>query len=155
MIYYFILHSHFYTTSIPILMGVSMEVGWGNGYVLLPPGHPFYGKIYYDIESYAHGGLTFSGKYGHWNVLKKYEDNDFDYQMDEKLAEGVKKYGYDFLKDYWCIGFDCAHYGDDLTTCPKEYVWDETQKLYQHCEDNNLKTLRRSKLKKIANVKKG
>ena len=149
MLHYFILHSHFYTRT---LLGFSMKVGWGNGYVLIPPGHPFHGKDYYDIEGYAHGGLTFASMYKGWNQLKTYEDDGFDYQMDEKLFERVKN-GYEFLDDYWCIGFDTAHSGDDLTTCPKEYVWNETQKLYQLCEDNNLKSLRRAKLNKIKDKK--
>jgi len=156
MIYYFILHSHLYTNplpaSIPLLK--MMEVGWGNGYVLLPPGHPFHGKDYNNIEAYAHGGLTFASLYKSWNQLKNYEDSGFDYQMDEKLAKVVKKYGSDFLKDHWCIGFDTAHYGNDLTTCSKEYVWNETKALHKLCVDNNIKSLRKAKLKKIADVKK-
>jgi len=128
-----------------------MEIGWGNGYVLLPPGHPFHGKGYDEIEAYAHGGLTYSGKYQ--GILKKYEDSGFDYQMDEKLAERVKN-GYKFLDDYWCVGFDTGHFGDNLTTCSKEYVWNETKALHKLCVDNNIKSLRRAKLKKLENVKK-
>ena len=76
--YYFILHSHFYTNPLPISLPSnilkSMEVGWGNGYVLIPPGHTFHGKDYDDIEAYAHGGLTFASRYGDWKQLQKYED---------------------------------------------------------------------------------
>jgi hypothetical protein len=150
MIYYFTLHSHFHTSPTPLPPGFPMEVGWGNGYVLLPPGHPLHSKHYDDIEAYVHGGLTFASKY--IGVLKKYKDSKFDYQMDEDLAERVKG-GYSFLDEYWCIGFDTGHYDDDLITCPKEYVWSETQKLHKICVENNLKTLRRSKLNKLNKLK--
>jgi len=62
--------------------------GYRCGYVRIPPGHPWHGKGYDDIEPYpeVHGGLTFArpdvdcGKGG--------DDND------------------------WWLGFDCAHYMD-------------------------------------------
>ncbi len=131
-----------------------MEVGWGNGYVLIPPGHSFYNKDYDDIDADVHGGLTFACKYGDWKQLVKYEDEGFEHQMDEKLVEKVKIDGYDFLDDYWCIGFDTAHFEDTLTTCSKEYVWKETQFLHKLCYDADLKILRRAKLNKIKDKKK-
>jgi len=154
MLYYFILHSHFYTNPIPLPVGLSMgvmDVGWGNGYVLIPPGHTFHGKNYDNIEAFVHGGLTFGSMYKGWNQLKKYKDSGFKYQMDEELSKRIKKEGYKFLDNYWCIGFDTAHFGDDLTTCPKEYVWNETQILYKLCFDADIKTIRRAKLNKIKN----
>ncbi len=54
--------------------------------MLLPPGHPFHGKDYDSIDAYAHGGLTHSCLYEHWNILKKYEVSGFDYRMDEKIG---------------------------------------------------------------------
>jgi len=153
MLYYFILHSKFYTNPLPLPPNIlkSMEVGWGNGYVLIPPGHPFYGKDYDKIEAYSHGGLTFSANYKGWEQLKKYEESGFEYQMDEKLYERVKN-GYDFLNDYWCVGFDTGHFGDNLTTCSKNYVWNETLNLHKLCKDNGLKSLRRAKINKIKDV---
>lgn len=151
MLYHFILHSHFYTNPMPISLPShlmkSMEVGWGNGYVLIPPGHPFHGKHYDSIDAYAHGGLTFSSMYG--DTLKRYEDSGFDYEMDIELSKRVEKEGYDFLKDYWCIGFDTAHFEDNLITCPKEYVLKETDDLHQFCFENSTKEVRKAKLKKI------
>lgn len=38
-----------------------MEFGWGNGYVHIPEGHPWFGKDYNDIEGVEiNGGLTYS-----------------------------------------------------------------------------------------------
>ncbi len=39
-----------------------MEVGQGNGYALIPIGHPLHGKNYEEIDEFVsvHGGLTFS-----------------------------------------------------------------------------------------------
>ena len=37
-----------------------LEKGWGNGYVRIPEGHPYYEKTYDDIPVSVHGGLTFS-----------------------------------------------------------------------------------------------
>lgn len=152
MLYYFILHSHFYTRPQPL--PISFEVGWGNGYVLIPPGHPYYGKDYDSIDAWSHGGLTFASKYKDWGMLKTYEDSGFDFKMDEKLSEKVKKEGYDFLKEYWCIGFDTAHSGDNLITCSKDYVWNETKALHKLCVDKDIKSIRRAKLNKIKYGKK-
>jgi hypothetical protein len=40
---------------------VSFDRGWGNGYVAIPEGHPWFGKDYDSIEQVEiNGGLTFS-----------------------------------------------------------------------------------------------
>ena len=35
------------------------DFGWGNGYVLIPQGHPLHGKHYDEIDVDVHCGLTF------------------------------------------------------------------------------------------------
>ena len=45
-----------------------LQRGWGNGYVMIPEGHQYYGKSYDDIDVSVHGGLTYGsfeddGKY--------------------------------------------------------------------------------------------
>ena len=42
--------------------------GWGNGYIGLPPEHPWYNKHYNDIECNVHGGLTYAANHpdGYW-----------------------------------------------------------------------------------------
>ena len=76
--------------------------GWGNGYVRIPDGHPYYEKTYDDIPVDVHGGLTFS---------------------DHIFEDG--KY---FSDGYW-IGFDTAHYGDDIDSWPMVRVMDEAKHL--------------------------
>jgi hypothetical protein len=56
------------------------------GYVRLLPGHPWFGKGYYDFEAHVHGGLTFAA-YG--EACPTHGDKD----------------------EYW-IGFDCNHAWD-------------------------------------------
>ena len=38
----------------------TFDCGWGNGYVLIPEGHPLHGTHYNNINVDVHGGLTFS-----------------------------------------------------------------------------------------------
>lgn len=46
-----------------------MDFGWGNGYVLLPKGHPYYQVHYNKIPIYVHGGLTYSEQHGEfWKI---------------------------------------------------------------------------------------
>ena len=150
-LYYFILHSHFYTK--PQIFPV--QVGWGNGYVLIPKDHSLYGKDYDKVQDiYAHGGLTFAAKYEGWDILKKYEDEGYEFQMDEKLTKRVDKEGYDFLKEYWVLGFDTAHFNDNLTTCPKSYVLNEAKELHKQCVQKDIKLQRKKKIDKITFNKK-
>lgn len=90
------------------------KIGWGNGYVVIPKGHPMYGMDYDRIhEEYpgieVHGGLTYSNK-------------------------GSAQFGNTSPED-WVIGFDTCHYGDDLTNWPNESrVLDEAKRLAAQCE---------------------
>jgi hypothetical protein len=68
-------------------MVVHNAMGYRCGYVKVAPGHPWYGKDYYDVPADVHGGLTFAEK-------------------DVACGNG----GPD---DGWWLGFDCAH-GYDL-----------------------------------------
>ena len=46
------------------------STGWGNGYVNIPKGHPWYGKHYDNIRcGYIHGGLTYSEQEGEFWVI--------------------------------------------------------------------------------------
>lgn len=93
-----------------------MDVGWGNGYVCLPVGHPAYGMDYDTIDEEfsisAHGGLTF--------------------------AESAKNLGWKEIpsdcKECWIVGFDCAHYGDSLSNWPKAMVELEAKSLAKKFE---------------------
>ena len=82
--------------------------GWGNGYVLIPKGHPAHGKDYDDIMVDVHGGLTFACPAKEW-------------RDQEDLTEDEK--------ECWVVGFDTAHWGDDLRGWPKSRVISETKRL--------------------------
>ena len=81
-----------------------LEKGWGNGYVRIPEGHPYYEKTYDDIDVRVHGGLTFGDHI--------FEDNKH------------------FSDGYW-VGFDTAHYGDTKQRWPMESVLQETIELFK------------------------
>lgn len=89
--------------------GDIIDCGWGNGYVLIPEGHPLWGKHYEEIDINIHGGLTFS-----------------DY-IDEHMVEEWNLDTEDVGS--WCVGFDTCHYKDTLLKWPKERVIEETEKL--------------------------
>ena len=80
------------------------DYGWGNGYVLIPKGHEYYGMGYEEIPYDAHGGLTFS------EVIKADDSHNW--------PEG-----------HW-IGFDTAHLGDTKEKWPKDEVLKETINLF-------------------------
>lgn len=97
---------------IPITWLSGTTHGWGCGYVAVPPTHPLHGKDFMgwddeDIPSFdVHGGITYS------DTLNEYTMKDLD-----------------IPSDWWIVGFDTAHMGDDLESCSEEYVRAETERL--------------------------
>lgn len=43
--------------------------GWGNGYVYIPKGHPYYEKDRNEIPYEVHGGVNFAEPDGDWWVI--------------------------------------------------------------------------------------
>lgn len=98
--------------------------GWGNGYVIIPEGHPVHGMGYNDIENQydidVHGGLTFSD-----SAKTLREENWLPNHVDAKDSD-------------WIIGFDTAHYMDSMDNWPdEESVLRECRRLIDQLE--NLK----------------
>jgi len=64
------------------------RIGYRCGYVRIPPGHPWHGKGYDDVDPCpdVHGGLTFA-------------------EPDTDCGTGGED-------NAWWLGFDCAHCGD-------------------------------------------
>ncbi len=89
--------------------------GWGNGYVIVPPGHWAWGKEYHTLNVDVHGGLT------------------WDCSVFELLLDGHAKYWPALnglgCADGWMFGFDTSNWNDNLETWPKERVIRETLKL--------------------------
>lgn len=75
-------------------------VGAWCGYVGVPPGHPWHGKHYDDIDdAQVHGGLTYANAcHGHICHVPKPGDAD----------------------DVWWLGFDCGHYLDEVPAYSEE-----------------------------------
>lgn len=88
-----------------------INCGWGNGYVLIPEGHPLHGEHYDKIDVDVNGGLTFSEL------------------VDDDMIETCGLNQED--KGMWCVGFDTAHGWDTLEDWPKEAVQAETVKLLE------------------------
>ena len=111
------------------------DYGWGNGYVLLPHNHPFYGIDYDDINVNVHGGLTYGKKFESEHFLEWVEGREIDGDV---TIENYKKFN-----GYWIIGFDTNHFGDNENNCTKNYVMNETNHLMNKCLDKNIKGMNR------------
>lgn len=104
-----------------IILGVPLpfERGWGNGYVLIPEGHPLYGNRDYYADCFnsldVHGGITYSEK-----------------DVPSKKAEFITDKP-DPGCEYWVLGFDTAHYRDN-TSMDKEWVARETLRFKEQLE---------------------
>lgn len=84
----------------------AIKGGWGNGYVALPKGHPWYGLDCYDIPAQVHGGLTYGG------------------EEEVMISQGI-------IETRYVIGFDTLHARDTRENCPEEYVRAEAESLKQ------------------------
>jgi hypothetical protein len=93
----------------------NMEHGWGNGYVLIPRGHPAHGMGYENIDVEIHGGLTFAESEANCKPLL--------------LTAGVK-----FKGDRWVVGFDTAHHDDTQDNWTRERVLESTESLKRQLE---------------------
>ena len=95
-------------TYYPSWMPSKFRFGWGNGYVVIPQGHPAHGKDFTDIKVLVHGGLTFSVN----------ADNLQDWPSLIEEDKGC-----------WVVGFDTSHSGDNIKNCNKKYVLAQTENL--------------------------
>jgi hypothetical protein len=131
---------------------MGFDFGWGMGYVLLPSNHPFYGVHYDNLAIDAHGGLTFSEIFESKNFLEWVEGREF--------FGDVTRENFERFDNYWIIGFDTNHYGDDLMSCSKEFVINETNSVLEQCLDDEIEGMkkykniyqRKDKLKIINNI---
>ena len=86
----------------------SEHVGWGNGYVAIPPTSSWHGVNYNEVPVNAYKGLTYS------NTAKEFRGSGIDVP--------------DYVDDNdWIVGFDTAHDFDGNIT--KQDVERETYKL--------------------------
>ena len=102
------------------LEGTPMKNGWGNGYIIIPETHPWFGMEYNDIPVEVHGGLTFG------NVITE----DMLEHWDNLTKDDIGK---------WLIGFDTNHYNDNMSRWPKEKVIKEAKRLLEQAKSFNGK----------------
>jgi len=117
------------TVSFSKIFNYDSEIGgWGNGYVGVPTGHPFY-KIHYNELPFipVHGGLTTSGN-----------SNDYEHLK--------------MPKDYWVFGFDTGHCFSNPKDHNRDFVKKETKLLKKILEDNSKELL--SKTLKMREIRK-
>ena len=84
------------------------HVGWGNGYVVIPPTSSWHGVEYNNIPVHAYKGLTYSDKAEEFRIS--------DIEIPDCIDDND-----------WVIGFDTAHAFDGHMT--KKDVERETYKL--------------------------
>ena len=92
-------------------MNFGIRKGWGNGYVILPKNHPWYGKSIMELDVDVNGGITFSRKVDDWLV------ENWNGLIKSDLGK-------------WIVGFDTAHAWNNSAD-DKEYVEREAERLYQ------------------------
>jgi len=88
----------------------AFERGYANGYIAIPRGHELYGKHYDEIPLSVHGGWTFS-EYTSVLVLRPDQLEFVD--------------GNVIAPNSWVIGFDTAHFGDNLKNRDRNFVVSE------------------------------
>lgn len=100
---------------------VGLTAGYANGYVAIPKEHPLYNVSYDDVDIDIHGGLTFAEMSD--SVNKVFEQDKIEY-LDGELPNG-----------YWVFGFDTMHWGDNISTRPREWCVNETIELKRILEN--------------------
>ena len=100
--------------------------GYANGYVAVPPEHPYHGKDYDKPLVNVHGGLTFDASAKEVNERWK----SLEFIGDET----------ELPDDYWVFGFDTLHCNDNITNWPRKRCVEETIKLKEQLEkmSNNI-----------------
>lgn len=89
----------------PYKKDLHIKFGWGNGYVGVCEGHPWFKRFYDAIDAEVHGGLTYA--------------DDARPRNESSSPDGL-----------WWVGFDTGHWTDDLIKWPKEKVEREARYLY-------------------------
>lgn len=87
--------------------GIPAHIGWGNGYVKIPPDHPCY-RMHYDYIYIKYGSF----------VEHIHELTYSDFWREEENPE-----------NYWVVGFDTIRYMDNLGNWPEERVRQEADRL--------------------------
>jgi len=115
----------FLNASVNKKMAGMVECGYANGYVAVPPEHPFHGCHYDDANDtiHIHGGLTFSSSVA-------------DIKKHPEWKEHTECIGFESLDeipdDYYVFGFDTMHWGDG--ELDRDWCINETKNLLSQLE---------------------
>lgn len=104
------------------------NIGWGNGYVAIYKGHPYWGKDYDDVPVDVHYGLTYAASLKGWLDGTKYGQMVAEAVGEEKIKSIQPD-------DWWVFGFDTLHLGDNIQKWPKEAVEAETKRLQEQLDE--------------------
>ncbi len=99
-------------------IGYAYDNGYANGYVAVPPNHPWFGKKYDDLDVRVHGGVTYSAPVD--NVIT----DGAEYLWG---ASGVPS-------GWWVFGFDTNHCHDTMDIWTHDRVIEETLKFQRQIE---------------------
>lgn len=99
-------------------VGVKQENGYANGYVAVPPNHPWYGKGYDDLDVRVHGGATYT------ELVNDSITDGAEYLWG---ASGVPS-------GWWVFGFDTNHCYDTMDIWTRDRVIEETLKFQRQIE---------------------
>lgn len=104
--------------------------GYANGYVAVPPEHPYYGKDYDNVPVEIHGGLTFDSDAASINLSTTGNWDNLEFLGEETSLPN----------DFWVFGFDTLHCDDNITNWPRERCVEETLRLKEQLEkmSNNI-----------------
>lgn len=122
----------------------SIPHGWGNGYVAVPPEHPFHGKNYTDLIDISRWRkeqkdlIRFNGSWIGLLCAAGRSKNKIDIGMLVNVHGGItwaapagslNNEPKNIPKNWWVFGFDTGHVDDDKYFWPKDEVLKETLRL--------------------------
>jgi hypothetical protein len=114
--------------------------GYGNGYVAIPPDHPYYGmdESNKDLDwIQVHGGITYGSSiidtYGEYAPMLQEAESVFGRFTDPEEKRTVGPL-IEIPKDYWLIGFDTCHGRDNRKNWDRDRLAEEVRWLHQQLD---------------------
>lgn len=117
-----------------------VQCGTHNGYVAVPPTNKYHGKHYDDLGNIeVHGGLTFSEPVinGERSFGSKRKINSKYIGKRNSVLNNIEfvSDNTEIGDDWWIVGFDTMHWGDNSILWNKKAVIKETLDLQRQLEE--------------------